>query len=1199
MIAGMDGGYGQVWGNGQINYGTTHYFNEAHGIYSHTYLYPESGSHAADIVQNVSDGVAFINYTAHGSTTAWGNPSFTQGNINGLENYGEYCTAIGNCCLTSSYEVGECFAETWLRAEEKGAIGYIGASSGTWWDEDYYFGVGYTTNIVEYPVYEDTGIGAYDGLFHDHGEAMDQWYVVNDAIIFSGNLAVMESGSSGTTYYWNIYNLMGDPSIATYLGVPDPNPVVHPETIFTTWTSVTIEAVPGSYVGLTQDGELIGAGMIHESGSIDLPIWAQPLTPGPAHLVVMAQNREPYRADVNVIVPATVYIDPDEIDANVETEISVGVFEYDGVTPRPGIEVWAEGLDYECTHAFTDETGYCTITVNYPYGPTLDIVGQDPAEPWELFRNAITVNAEMWLPMPDLWVTTEIGLDDAFALNLPGTLHASVSVPGHTLWAFQNDEALDSTDQLTLDLTPTAMGDITGIVAVSGYDLYMETFPVIEAYGTLTGHVDADGSPGAGALVCGYGEGSELIFEVTADAQGNYDVGRELLVATYTITADLFGYLHWESEFFLNYGENVLDIDMLAAPSGILTGMITDSETGEPLVGTVKVYRSDTMELYAETTSMPDGTYTTPGLPYFDYVVTGKAWHHVAETINLTVDQAVHVHDFVLVPTIGDLLLLDDGSGDRECPAKLDPKTGEVVSSAYVRETSKAVADLQADLEAIGYSVTLEPVSGSDPGTWMIYDVLIVCSGNNTNALADAGVRGDLIDFVENEGDLLIEGGEVGYNHADEADFAQVVLHISDWDHDQSGNVTVAEPDHYVMSVPNEITGPISMSYSGYGDHDAVDPTPDAVKVGSWTDYPVNASLVAFDPNPAPAGGQIVFYAFNYSAMDADARVPLLENTITWLMAPEIADCAVSGLAGLAGETTHEGILVEAIPGGGSMITDATGAYTLENLYSGPYTIMASKEGWSTSIVEVYLEQGEHLTGVHHVLYPTAQEETCRDPNAYIGDYQTVTDGIIVLMDAPLTAVEIYVNITHTYQGDLTVDIRSPDGTTVRLHDRTGGSTDNIVGWYPGELEPAESLEAFVGESSRGVWMLIVEDHAGGDQGTLNSWCVRLTYPAEMSGAPDDEVRLPLALWANHPNPASPETVIRFDLPVRDDVELSIFDVTGRRVATLLSGSKQAGSHTTVWSGRNDAGQSVAGGLYFYRLRTSERTLTRKMTLLR
>jgi hypothetical protein len=58
----------------------------------------------------------------------------------------------------------------------------------------------------------------------------------------------------------------------------------------------------------------------------------------------------------------------------------------------------------------------------------------------------------------------------------------------------------------------------------------------------------------------------------------------------------------------------------------MLTGTVRENETDVPLEATIKVYRSDTMDLYAETTSNPlDGSYTTTALPYFDYVVTAKA----------------------------------------------------------------------------------------------------------------------------------------------------------------------------------------------------------------------------------------------------------------------------------------------------------------------------------------------------------------------------------------------------------------------------------------------------------------------------------------------------------------------------------------------------------------------------------------------
>jgi subtilisin-like proprotein convertase family protein len=88
--------------------------------------------------------------------------------------------------------------------------------------------------------------------------------------------------------------------------------------------------------------------------------------------------------------------------------------------------------------------------------------------------------------------------------------------------------------------------------------------------------------------------------------------------------------------------------------------------------------------------------------------------------------------------------------------------------------------------------------------------------------------------------------------------------------------------------------------------------------------------------------------------------------------------------------------------------------------------------------------------------------------------------------------VNVYVEIDHTYRGDLRVVLASPAGTEVVLHDRTGGGTDDIVTWYDTETEPAQSMSAFVGENAFGQWTLTVEDHAGGDTGSLDGWALEL-----------------------------------------------------------------------------------------------------------
>lgn len=88
--------------------------------------------------------------------------------------------------------------------------------------------------------------------------------------------------------------------------------------------------------------------------------------------------------------------------------------------------------------------------------------------------------------------------------------------------------------------------------------------------------------------------------------------------------------------------------------------------------------------------------------------------------------------------------------------------------------------------------------------------------------------------------------------------------------------------------------------------------------------------------------------------------------------------------------------------------------------------------------------------------------------------------------------VNVFVDIKHTYQGDLKVTVLSPIGTSVLLHNRTGGSTDDIITWYDTETEPAEPLSTLNGENSQGTWILRVEDLAGGDEGLLEAWSLEV-----------------------------------------------------------------------------------------------------------
>jgi hypothetical protein len=83
------------------------------------------------------------------------------------------------------------------------------------------------------------------------------------------------------------------------------------------------------------------------------------------------------------------------------------------------------------------------------------------------------------------------------------------------------------------------------------------------------------------------------------------------------------------------------------------------------------------------------------------------------------------------------------------------------------------------------------------------------------------------------------------------------------------------------------------------------------------------------------------------------------------------------------------------------------------------------------------------------------------------------------------------------------------------------------------------------------------------------------------------------------PNPFNPLTTISFDLPSTAETKLTIYDVTGRRVRTLVQQELPPGRHEVIWRGVDESGERVASGVYLYRLRAGSHVETRRMTLMK
>jgi len=96
-----------------------------------------------------------------------------------------------------------------------------------------------------------------------------------------------------------------------------------------------------------------------------------------------------------------------------------------------------------------------------------------------------------------------------------------------------------------------------------------------------------------------------------------------------------------------------------------------------------------------------------------------------------------------------------------------------------------------------------------------------------------------------------------------------------------------------------------------------------------------------------------------------------------------------------------------------------------------------------------------------------------------------------------------------------------------------------------------------------------------------------------------DNVVRKFALHQNYPNPFNPVTTIKYELAKNSNVEITVFDVMGRKIKTLVNSKQHAGDHLTVWNGTNSNGLKVTSGIYFVKMKSSSFEKIRKMTLIK
>jgi len=585
------------------------------------------GASAAQVTAAINDGRSITNYCGHGSPTSWGTTGFSNNNVNALVNDNMLPFIISVACNNGQFPGMTCFGEAWLRAtnnttgEPTGAIGFYGSTISQSWAPP--MPAEYEANML---------------LVHDEKNTYG-------GLCFNGSMFMMDCYPSQGVSEFEHWTLFGDPSLQVRTNTPEEMTVSHSPIIplGSTTYDVEVVGVEGALIGLYMDNTLYGYGYTDENGNATIQLIEDLVTPGEMTLTVTAYNKIPYITTIDAIVPVQVTISPDTINVNESTEVTVTVLDSDGIEPEVGVNVWAAGLDYEIDPVATDTSGVAILTVNYQFGPILNILGQRPEDDYMLFDETIHVTAQE-LTNPNLEVTTDFGLENSFAMNMLGTIHAYCIEDETTLWAKLNDNEYISTTEDSLEFTPDELGTVYAIISRSGYNLYQEEFPVIIAYGTVSGIVteSENGDPVSDIEVKFYEQGAnpttdDPLFTDITNANGLYEITEDQPVDYYDIYINEWGFNPYEElNYFLGYGSNSHDIVIDPVETAVVHGRIYD-ENGAIGNTTITYYRSDNGEPYDTVYVSMSGRYSTC-LPYFTYNVYVSAPDHVPFRGSIPVD---------------------------------------------------------------------------------------------------------------------------------------------------------------------------------------------------------------------------------------------------------------------------------------------------------------------------------------------------------------------------------------------------------------------------------------------------------------------------------------------------------------------------------------------------------------------------------
>ncbi len=293
----------------------------SHFTFSEFYKAFDPGANVNDVKSAVESGVSIINYTGHGSMTSWSTTGFSNSNVNQLTNNNKLPIVFSVACNNGDFHQGTCFAESWLRKENGGAVIMLAASISQPWDEPMR-GQDYIADLI---------IGGYNYDEHEGQNGInttEQRSIVGSIVFNAFVLMISESDGINDWETVKTWNIFGDPTLQIRTEAPKElslsNSVIISDINFETIVTSGGNPVKGALVCISNNDAYYSA-ISDEQGHVSIE---HSLLPGAGKLVVTSFNSTTINNEIIIISPDGPYVIAYDYSINDASGNNNGLLDY-------------------------------------------------------------------------------------------------------------------------------------------------------------------------------------------------------------------------------------------------------------------------------------------------------------------------------------------------------------------------------------------------------------------------------------------------------------------------------------------------------------------------------------------------------------------------------------------------------------------------------------------------------------------------------------------------------------------------------------------------------------------------------------------------------------------------------------------------------------------------------------------------------